>query len=273
MMQGVFHVPYAYCYRCSFKLEYPDCGLWCVGYIEDTILKKVIPPDDLACMVVEPIQGAAGYIVPPDDYLPALQKLCGSIETIFVVDEIQTGFCRTGKWFACEHWGIEPDIMTLSKAIAAGLPCGATVSRKELMDWEPGAHENTLGGNPIVCQAALEVLRILRDEKLDKNAERVGSFLLRGFKELAETHGVIGDVRGKGMMIGLEFVKDRKTKEPAAELRDALLKETFERGLILLKANRSSLRLAPPLILNKEQAEVALELFEIALKKIEKEFA
>jgi 4-aminobutyrate aminotransferase len=149
------------------------------------MLEKVIPPDDLACMVVEPIQGAAGYIVPPDGYLPALAELCKRRGIIFVVDEIQTGFCRTGKWFACEHWGIEPDIMTLSKALAAGLPCGATVTRDELMDWEPGAHENTLGGNPVACHVALTVLDILKKEKLDKNAERVGGFLLKRFKELA----------------------------------------------------------------------------------------
>jgi 4-aminobutyrate aminotransferase len=271
MMQGVFHVPYAYCYRCPFKLEHPNCDLWCVGYIEEIMLEKVIPPDDLACMVVEPIQGAAGYIVPPDGYLPGLAELCRKHGIIFVVDEIQTGFCRTGKWFACEHWGIEPDIMTLSKALAAGLPCGATIAREELMDWEPGAHENTLGGSPVACNVALTVLDILKEEKLDKNAEQVGGFLLKRFRELAESHGCIGEVRGKGMMIGLEFVKDRRTKKPAMELRDALMKEVFERGLILLGAGPSSLRLAPPLILTEEQAGIAVEIFEEALKKVEKE--
>lgn len=271
MMQGVFHVPYAYCYRCPFKLEYPSCGLWCVGYIEDILLKKVIPPDDLACLVVEPIQGAGGYIVPPDEYLPALAKLCRDNNIIFVADEVQTGFCRTGRWFACEHWNVEPDIITLSKAIAAGLPCGATVCRAELMDWEPGAHENTLGGNPVVCKAALAVLDIMEQEKLDKNAERVGGYLIRRFEELAEKHEIIGDVRGKGMMIGIEFVKNRKTKEPATDLRNAVLTESFKRGLILLGAGQCALRLAPPLVLTQEQADVGLEIFEEVLKKVEKE--
>ncbi len=271
MMQGVFHVPYAYCYRCPFKLEYPSCGLWCVGYIEDILLKKVIPPDDLACLVVEPIQGAGGYIVPPDEYLPALAKLCRDNNIIFVADEVQTGFCRTGRWFACEHWNVEPDIITLSKAIAAGLPCGATVCRAELMDWEQGAHENTLGGNPVVCKAALAVLDIMEQEKLDKNAERVGGYLIRRFEELAEKHEIIGDVRGKGMMIGIEFVKNRKTKEPATDLRNAVLTESFKRGLILLGAGQCALRLAPPLVLTQEQADVGLEIFEEALKKVEKE--
>jgi 4-aminobutyrate aminotransferase len=271
MMQGVFHVPYAYCYRCPFKLEYPACGLWCVGYIEDIMLKKVIPPDDVACLIVEPIQGAGGYIVPPDEYLPALARLCRDHGIIFVADEVQTGFCRTGRWFACEHWGVEPDIITLSKAIAAGLPCGATVCRAELMDWEPGAHENTLGGNPVICRVALTVLDILERERLDKNAQRVGGHLIKRFEELAEEHEVIGDVRGKGMMIGIEFVRDRKTKEPATELRNAVLLESFKRGLILLGAGQCALRLAPPLVLTQEQADVGVEIFEEALKKVEKE--
>lgn len=270
MMQGVFHVPYAYCYRCAFRQSYPECGLWCVSYIEDILLKKVCPPDDVACMVVEPIQGAGGYIVPPNDYLPALAKLCKRNNIILVIDEVQSGFCRTGKWFACEHWGVEPDIITASKAIAAGLPMGVAVSRAELMDWEPGAHENTLGGNPVVCAAALAVLDVLKSEKLADNAAKVGGYMLDRLREMAEEHELIGDVRGKGLMIGIELVKDRRTKEPAREERRELMKKAFERGLILLGAGASSLRLAPPLILTKEQADVGLEIFEETLKEIGK---
>jgi len=268
MMPGVFHVPYAYCYRCAFKQSYPDCGLWCVDYIENILLKKVCPPDDVACMVVEPIQGAGGYIVPPDDYLPALAKLCKRNNIILVIDEVQSGFCRTGKWFACEHWGVEPDILTASKAVAAGLPMGVAVSRDELMDWGPGAHENTLGGNPVACAAALAVLDVLKSEKLADNAGKVGGHMLDRLKEIAEEHEIIGDVRGKGMMIGVELVKDRTTKEPARDARDKLMKKAFERGLILLGAGASSLRLAPPLILTKEQADVGLDIFEEALEEI-----
>ncbi len=270
MMPGVFHTPYAYCYRCPFKQGYPGCGLWCVGYIEDILLKKVVPPDDVACMVVEPIQGAGGYIVPPDEYLPALADLCKRNGIILVIDEIQSGFCRTGKWFACEHWGVEPDIITMSKAIAAGMPCGATVARAELMDWEPGAHENTLGGNPVACAAALAVLDILKSEKLADNATKVGGYLLKRLRELAEKHELVGDVRGKGLMIGVEFVKDKRTKEPAREERDRVLEEAFKHGLVLLGAGASSLRLAPPLILTREQADVGLEIFEEALNAIER---
>jgi 4-aminobutyrate aminotransferase len=271
MMQGVYHVPYAYCYRCPFKQEYPSCGLACVEFIEEIILKKVVPPDDVACMVVEPIQGAGGYIVPPDDYLTALAKICKRNNIIFVVDEVQTGFCRTGKWWASDHVGIEPDVMVVSKAIAAGLPCGAAIARAELMDWDPNAHENTLGGNPIICEAALAVLDILKKEKLDQNAAKVGGYLLKRFKELAESHESIGDVRGRGMMIGIEFVEDRRTKKPAKDFRNALMEEAFKNGLILLGAGVSSLRLAPPLILTEEQADVGFEIFEESLKRVEKD--
>jgi len=270
MMPGAYHVPYAYCYRCPFKQKYPDCGLWCVGYIEDIILKKVVPPEDVACMIVEPIQGAGGYIVPPDDYLPALSKLCKKNNIILVIDEVQSGFCRTGKWWACEHSGVEPDIMTASKAIAAGLPCGVAISKAELMDWEPNAHENTLGGNPVVCAAALAVLEVLKSEKLAENAAKVGGYLLKRFKEIAEKHRLIGDVRGRGLMIGIELVKDQKTKEPATKERNDLLFEAFKKGLILLGAGVSSLRLAPPLILTEKQADMGLEIFEKVLSEVEK---
>ena len=268
MMQGVFHVPYAYCYRCPFKQTYPDCGLWCVDYIENMMFKKVVPPDDVACMLIEPIQGAGGYIIPPDGYLQALVKLCRENNVIFVADEIQSGFCRTGKWFACDHWGVEPDIITLGKGIAGGLPFGATVSRAELMDWDPGAHENTMGGSPVGSSAALALLDTLKTERLAENATEVGGYLLKRFEELAERYELIGDIRGKGLMIGVELVKDRETKEPAKAERDELMAKAFERGLVLLGAGESALRLAPPLILTREQADVGLEIFEQALKEI-----
>ena len=268
MMPGVYHVPYAYCYRCPFKQTYPNCELWCVDYIKEIMLKKVVSPDDLACMLIEPIQGAGGYIVPPDGYLQALAKLCKENNIIFVADEIQSGLCRTGKWFACDHWGVEPDIVTLGKGIASGLPFGATVSRAELMDWEPGAHENTMGGSPVGSSAAIAMLDIFKTERLVENAAEVGGYLFKRFKELAEKHELIGDVRGKGMMIGVEFVKNRETKEPAKAERDKILAKAFERGLMLIGAGVSSLRLAPPLILTREQADVGLEIFEQTLKEI-----
>jgi len=270
MIPGVVYAPYPYCYRCPFKLEYPSCGLWCVGFIEEEIFEKIAPPDEISCLIVEPIQGAAGYIVPPPEFLRELKKLCGKYGIIFIADEVQTGFCRTGRWFACEHWQVEPDVVTLSKAIASGLPLGATVSRAELMDWEPGSHENTLGGNAMICEVALKTIEILKRERLDKNAEKVGGQILERLSEIASEHEVIGDVRGKGLMIAVEFVEDREKKTPAEKFRDAVLLEAFKQGLIAMPAGRSSMRIAPPLIITPEQAEIGIEIFEQAIKKVEK---
>ncbi|KXB04225.1 4-aminobutyrate aminotransferase [candidate division MSBL1 archaeon SCGC-AAA261O19] len=269
MMPGAYHTPYPYCYRCPFKLEYPDCGLRCLEYIEDTVLDKLCPPEDASCLIVEPIQGAAGYIVPPDEFMPRLAKLCKEHGIILVADEVQTGFGRSGEWFACNHWDVKPDIITVSKAIASGLPCGAAIARAEIMDWESGAHENTLGGNPVVCSAALSVVDAIRSDDLVENSAKIGSYLLERFEEMAEDHPIIGDVRGKGLMIGLELVKDRESKEPAKKQRDELMRKAFKRGLILLGAGVSSLRLAPPLILTKEQADAGLRVFEDALSEVE----
>ncbi len=269
MMPGTYHAPFPYCYRWPLDQQ-SDCGQWCLDYIEKIILGKLCPPDDVACLIIEPIQGAAGYIVPPDDFLPKLAELCKENDIIFVADEIQSGLCRTGKWFACDHWKVEPDIITLGKGIAGGLPFGATVSRAELMDWEPGAHENTMGGSPVGSSAALALLDICKTERLAENAERVGGYMLKRLEELAEKHELIGNVRGKGMMIGVEFVRDRETKEPAKAERDKIMTKAFERGLVLLGAGVSSLRLAPPLILTREQADVGLRLFEEALNEVEK---
>ena len=246
MMPGVMHVPYAYCYRCVYKQSYPDCGMWCLGYIEEVVFKKLVPPDEVAGLVVEPIQGAGGYIVPPKEFLPGIRKICDKYGIAMIADEVQSGFGRTGKMVACEHWNVIPDIMVMSKAIAAGLPMSACISKAEFMDWAPNAHENTLGGNPIIVAAALAVLNVLTEEHLIENAERVGSYMLQRFNEIMDECKLVGDVRGKGMMIGIELVKDRETKEYATKERDELILRTFKRGLLILGAGPSSIRLAPP---------------------------
>lgn len=268
MMPGTYHTPYPYCYRCPFGLDKSECGMRCLDYIEDTILSKLAPSEDVSCLVSEPIQGAGGYIVPPDDFMPGLEELCNKHGIIFVQDEIQSGYGRTGKWFASDHWGVEPDIVTISKAFASGLPAGAAISRAELMNWDSGAHENTLGGNPIVCSAALSVLEVMKSDNLVENAAKTGKYLLERFREISEDYQILGDVRGKGLMIGLEFVKDRDTKEPATGKRDKILEEAFKQGLILLGAGDCSLRLAPPLTLSKEQADTGLEIFEEVLSEV-----
>jgi len=270
MMPGVFLIPYPYCYRCAFGQTYPDCGLHCLHYIEEHILKYVVSPDEIAGILLEPLLGAGGYVAPPEDYWPKLRKLCDRDNILFMADEVQTGFARTGKMWACEHWNIEPDIMCMSKAVAAGLPMGVCAAKAEVMDWEEGAHENTLGGNPIIMSAALAVLRIITRDKLWENAERVGSYMQKRLKEFQENFEIIGDVRGKGLMIGIELVKDRDTKEPAIEERDMLIYNAFRKGLLLLGAGPCSIRIAPPLILTEEQANIGLEILEEILKSIKK---
>ena len=269
MMPGVIHVPYPYCYRCLFRQSYPECDLYCLSYIEDVVFKKIIHPEEVAGIVVEPIQGAGGYIVPPDEFLPRLAEICKENGIVLIDDEVQTGFGRTGKMWACEHWNVEPDVICMSKAMAAGLPCGACVTRKEIMNWNPGAHENTLGGNPIVIAAALAVLRVIFKERLIENAREMGEYLMKRLKEIQQNNEIIGDVRGKGLMIGVELVKDKKTKTPARKERNELIMEAFKRGLLLLGAGESSLRLAPPLIINKQQIDTGLEIMEESLKAIQ----
>lgn len=241
-----------------------------MGYIEDVVFKKLISPEEVAGLIVEPIQGAGGYIVPPNDFLPGLRRICDKNDIIMIADEVQTGFGRTGKMISCEHWNVIPDIVVMSKAIAAGLPMGACISKADLMDWGPTSHENTLGGNPIIVAAALAVLDVLLEEGLMENAEKIGRYLLKRFKEMMNEYSIIGDVRGKGMMVGIEFVKDRDTKQYATEERDDLILETFKRGLLLLGAGPSSIRLAPPLITTMDQAEIGVRIFEEALKTVSK---
>ena len=263
------HVPYPYCYRCPFHLTYPECNLWCVDFIEEEVLKKFHPPEDTAAMFVEAIQGEGGYVVPPDDYFPRLKKILDKYDILLVADEVQSGIGRSGKWFGIEHWeGVIPDIITSAKALGAGLPLGAAIAREELMDWEPGSHANTMGGNPVACAAGLQVINIIKEERLLENATRQGAYLMKRLKEMQQKYQIIGEVRGKGLMIGVELVKDRKTKEPAAEEATEVTNKCFRRGLALITAGKSTMRFAPPLIVTHEIIDAALEVFEGAIKEV-----
>ena len=268
LLPEVTHVPYPYCYRCPFGLTYPECKLWCVDFIEEEVLKKYHPPEDTAAMFIEPIQGEGGYVVPPDDYFPRLKRILDKYDILLVDDEIQSGMGRTGKWFALEHWGVTPDVVTIAKALASGLPLGAAIAKEEIMDWEGGSHANTFGGNPVACAAALQVIDIIRDEGLMENATRQGSYLIKRLKEMQTKYPIIGDVRGKGLMASAEFVKDRETKEPAPKETEEIMNKCFKRGLAIITAGKSAMRFAPPLIITRETIDEGLEIFEGAVREV-----
>ncbi len=270
MVPGVVHVPYAYCYRCAFKQEYPKCDLYCVKYIEEVVFHTYAPGDEFSAIFVEPIQGEGGYVIPPPEYFPRLRELADKYGILLVVDEIQSGMGRTGKMFAIEHWGVEPDIVCIAKGIASGLPLGAMVARKSLMTWPPGAHGNTFGGNPISCAAALVTIRLL-EEGLIENAARLGEYALNRLQDMASRHPLIGDVRGKGLMIGVELVKDKDTREPIPEIRNKFIYRAFEKGLLLLGCGPSAVRIMPPLVITKELLDEGLAIFEGTLAEIEEE--
>jgi len=256
----VVHSPYAYCYRCPFGKNQKDCDTECVRYIEDYILKREVPADEVAACFVEPIQGEGGYIVPPRKFHTELKKLCGENGILYVADEVQSGCFRTGKFLASEHFGVTPDIVCLSKALGGGIPIGVTVSSKKVMNWTMRTHANTFGGNMLACASGLAVLDYFEQNNIAEKVEKDGKFALDFLDDLKGESKVIGDVRGKGLMIGMEFVKDKKTKEPAVKERDTIVKEAFEKGLILLSCGENSVRIAPPLTINREDLEVGLEI-------------
>jgi len=270
VMPGVTHVPYPNCYSCPFKLTYPGCNYWCVDFIDEYVLQRYVPPEDTAAIFFEPVQGEGGYVLPPPEYFKRLKKLADKYGILLIDDEIQSGLARTGKWFAIEHWGVEPDVVCIAKSIAAGIPLSATVAKAELMDWEGGSHANTFGGNPVACAAALEVINVIRDEHLLENATRQGAYVMKRFKEMQEKYSIIGDVRGKGLMIGVEMVKDPKTKVPAKEEANEIMSKCWRRGVALITCGLSTLRVVPPLTITRDLLDPALEIIQGAIKEVSK---
>lgn len=263
----VVHLPYPNEYRNPFRDDECDgggAGQGALNWIENRLFKTTTPPEEVAAIVVEPVQGEGGYLPAPKGFLEGLRRICDEHGILLIVDEVQSGMGRTGKMFACDHYDVKADIVCIAKGIASGLPLGACVSRADLMDWKPGAHASTFGGNPVACAAALKTIELLERELVANSAE-VGGYLKRGLKKLMSKHDCIGDVRGMGMMIGVEFVKDRTTRTPDPEMRDRVEMATFERGVILLGAGFNTIRWSPPLILTKENADVALEIFDEAI--------
>ncbi len=267
LVSGVYHVPYAYCFRCMFHLQYPSCNMECVRYIDEVIFKKVVPPEDVAAIFVEPIQGEGGYIVPPPLFLTHLRRLCNKYDILLVDDEVQAGMGRTGRMFAIEHFKAKADIYCIAKGIASGLPLGACVAQSGIMNWPPGSHASTFGGNPVACAAALKTIELL-ENGLIENAEKLGQIALERLKELKQRYDFIGDVRGKGLMLGIELVGDAITKEPVSDKRDAVVYEAFKQGLLLLGAGESTVRLIPPLVLNESELHLGLDIFVRVIKKI-----
>jgi 4-aminobutyrate aminotransferase len=271
LVPGVTHVPYAYCYRCPFKLTYPDCHYWCVDFIDEYVLQKYVPPEEVAAFVFEPIQGEGGYVVPPPEYFPRLKKLADKYGILLMDDEVQAGMGRTGKWFAIDHWGVEPDIVCIAKSIAAGLPLGATVARASIMDWEGGSHASTFGGNPVSCAAASAVVDAIQNEGMRENATKQGTHALKRLEELKENSEIVGDVRGKGLMIGVELVEDKTSKTPAAKKAEEVMMRSWKRGVAIITCGKSTLRIAPPLLITRELIDSALDIVEDTVKRVEKE--
>lgn len=264
---GVTHVPYPNAYRQVLQPTSDDYGETVVHYIEDHIFKTVVPPEDCAAILVEPIQGEGGYIVPPPGFFPALRELCDRHGILLIVDEVQSGIGRTGKWWAIEHWDVEPDIVCFAKGVASGVPMGGILARASVMDWPEGAHGNTYGGNPLACRAALATLDLVEGEFMD-NAQRMGEYAMDALAEIQGRHPAIGEIRGIGLMIGVELVDGDGAKQPAHDLRERLIEEAFERGLLLLGCGESSVRLAPALSIDEGLLDEGLRIMEESISTV-----
>jgi len=269
IIAGVYQIPYPYCYRCVFNLSPDKCDIECLKFLEEEIFKKITDPEDVAAIFIEPIQGEGGYIVPPKEFLTRLKNLTNKYKILLVVDEIQTGMGRTGKMFASEHFGIVPDIICIAKGIASGLPLGAIVSSEKIMNWVPGSHASTFGGNPISCASALATIDLLEKE-LIKNAQTSGDYLIKNLKKWQKKYEIIGDVRGLGLMIGVELVKTRIKKEKYIKARDEIISKAFKKGLLLLGCGENTIRICPALTITQKDIDIALEILEPIIAEIDK---
>ncbi|MCK8827656.1 4-aminobutyrate--2-oxoglutarate transaminase [Natroniella acetigena] len=265
----VYKAPYAYCYRCPFGLERSECNMKCVDNFAE-IFKRDIPAEDVAAIVVEPLQGEGGFIAPPKEFLQGVKKICEENDILFIVDEVQTGFARTGNLFAIDDCGIEADIIATAKSIAGGMPLSAVIGKEEIMDAPQGGEiGGTYGGNPVSCAAALAVLDIIERDNLVERANELGGLMKARLEEMQDKYSIIGDVRGKGFMLAIELVKDRETKEPAAEEKSKIAEECYKKGLIVVGAGLHSnvLRFLAPITMNKEQLAEGMDILEDAIAK------
>ena len=260
---GVTHVRYPYAYRGTTggPAEQEAFALDCARYIEDRLFKTILPPEEVAAIVLEPIQGEGGYVVAPDNFLQELRRICDRHGILLIADEVQSGMGRTGKWWAIEHSGVQPDMVCIAKGIASGMPLGICMTKADIMDWVPGSHASTFGGNPICIAAALATMDVLEREGL-KNAATVGEKTLERLRPWVAKYPTVGEVRGRGLMIGIEIVKDQQSRTPAGPMRDKIVELAFERGLLILGCGETSVRLCPPLIVNQQEVDIALDILE-----------
>ncbi|HVB34405.1 MAG TPA: acetyl ornithine aminotransferase family protein [Patescibacteria group bacterium] len=269
LLSGVFHLPYPNRYRCPFGAGAHDCGDDCLEHLEKVVFKKLVDPEEVAAVFIEPVQGEGGYVPAPAKFLRDLADICARHGILLVADEVQSGMGRTGKWWASDHAGIEPDILCIAKGVASGLPLGVTLARESLMRWKPGAHASTFGGNPVSLAAAQATIDLLESEYIE-NARRVGEHLMNRMKGWVGRFGTVGDVRGMGLMLGIEFVTDHGSREPAPQIRDRVVESAFHKGLLLLGAGESTLRLSPPLVIDTEQADFAAGVIEESIAEAER---
>jgi 4-aminobutyrate aminotransferase len=268
LLGGVEHIPYPYSYRCALGHTKETCGTEIIELLEEQIFKRLFAPEEVAAIIVEPIQGEGGFIPAPLFFLQELQRISNQHGIVLIVDEVQSGMGRTGKWWAYDHAGITPDIVLTAKGIASGMPMSAFIAKDSIMKWKPGAHGSTYGGNPVCIASALATMDLI-EGGLMANAKKVGDYIFGKINDWPKRFKIVGDVRGKGLMIGVEIVRDQKTKEKAANLRDRVIDSTFHRGLLTLGSGENSIRLSPPLIIDEEQADCAIRIMEESIREAE----
>ena len=269
LVPGVTHIPYPNVYRRPAGSDAKQYAIDCARFIEERLFKTTLPPEEVAAIFVEPVQGEGGYVVAPTEFLQELRRICDQHGILLVADEVQSGCGRTGKMWAIQHSGVEPDIITSAKGIASGMPLGVTIAKADIMDWVPGSHASTFGGNPVCIAAALATLDVLEREGV-RNSADVGGYMMQRLSTWVSKHAMVGDVRGRGLMIGVEINKDKQSKQPVPDVRDRIVELAFERGVLFLGAGESSIRLSPPLIVTKEQADVAMDVLEECITIAEK---
>ena len=269
LLSGVFHMPYPDTYRGTYGVR-PGCASAdCLSYLENELFRRRVDPEEVAGIFIEPIQGEGGYIAAPTDFLQGLQRICRKYGILLVADEVQSGMGRTGKWWAVDHAGVEPDIICVAKGIASGLPLSAIIARASVMNWKPGAHASTFGGNPVCIAASLATIKLLEDGYME-NARKMGEYIMQRTSQWAKNFKIVGDVRGKGLMIGIEMVRNQQTKEKAPDLRNLIVQLAFQKGLLILGSGDTTIRFCPPLIIDEQQADFAIRTMEECMREAEK---